>query len=99
MNPVKANELLNFGLKLGVPKELTLQLRLAFEENRCLATTVRQFQLDGMDNHHARILLVAAFDLSIGDIQILHLWWEGFLMDEDLDLDLREKIAKANSAT
>lgn len=94
MNPKKSDELLDYGLKLGVPRESTLRLREAFKENCSLAKILREIQRDGMSNHHARILLISAFDLSIGDIQILHLWWNDFISDEELDLDLQEKISK-----
>jgi hypothetical protein len=99
MESTKAEELIAYGEKLGIPKELTLLLRNVYKENRSLSETIRHIQNGGMDNHHVRILLVSAFDLPIGSIQILHLWWEGFITDADLDIDLREKIAQLKEKT
>ena len=92
MTPEKAAELLEYGSKNGVPCDSIVQIRVDHRNENSLAAALSEIQKNGMDRHHIRILLVSAFDLSIGDIQILHMWWDRLITDTDLDQDLREKI-------
>ncbi len=85
MDPEKAAKLLRQGESLGVERGHILQLRTAYENDDDLAKCLLAIQSESnMANHLVRELLISSFGLSIGDIQILHLWWDGAISDADL---------------
>ncbi len=91
MNPAKAKQLVEFGKKQGLDESTILALRDAALKDESIALFLReQIEDVGLTYHHLSILLMAAFDLQVGDIQILHLWIDKRISDSDLDVSLEE---------
>ncbi|MEW4564747.1 hypothetical protein AB1K70_19560 [Bremerella sp. JC770] len=96
MNPEQADKLLELGERMGVQKRHILRLRTACENDDDLAECILAIKSESnMTNHLVRELLISSFGLSIGDIQILHLWWEDAISDAELNASLRELIVKS----
>lgn len=96
MDPEEAAKLLRLGESLGVERGHILRLR-AYENDDDLAKCLLAIQSESnMANHLVRELLISSFGISIGDIQILHLGWDGAISDADLNVGLRERIVRTD---